>query len=138
MGKLQKVWAQIQTLQMKPLDFILILLLMMASFTPFLLLNRHQGSSALAQLRVNSQVVKTFDLRQDQTYTYKSQDGDINEIEVKGGKIAIVFANCGDQICVRKGFIDKTGQTIVCLPHRLVIEVLNSDKKDDGRRIIDY
>lgn len=138
MGKLQKVWAQIQTLQMKPLDFILILLLMMASFTPFLLLNHHQGSSALAQLRVNSQVVKTFDLRQDQTYTYKSQDGDINEIEVKDGKIAIVFANCGDQICVRKGFIDKTGQTIVCLPHRLVIEVLNSDKKDDGRRIIDY
>ena len=136
-GKLQNILTSIKTLRMKPLDFILVICLMVASFTPFLLLGGVHGTSRQAQLRVNSQVIKTFDLTKDQTYTYQDADGDINKIEVRDGRIAIVYANCGDQICVRKGFINQTGQTIVCLPHKLVIEVMPSGN-DDENRIIDY
>ena len=136
-GKLQNILTSIKTLRMKPLDFILVICLMVASFTPFLLLGGEHGTSRQAQLRVKSQVIKTFDLTKDQTYTYQDADGDINKIEVRDGRIAIVYANCGDQICVRKGFINQTGQTIVCLPHKLVIEVMPSGN-DDENRIIDY
>lgn len=136
-GKLQNILTSIKTLRMKPLDFILVICLMVASFTPFLLLGGEHCTSRQAQLRVNSQVIKTFDLTKDQTYTYQDADGDINKIEVRDGRIAIVYANCGDQICVRKGFINQTGQTIVCLPHKLVIEVMPSGN-DDENRIIDY
>ena len=137
-GKLQNILTSIKALRMKPLDFILVICLMVASFMPFLLLGGAKGSSHQAQLRVNSQVIKSFDLKKDQTYTYQDTDGDINKIEVRDGRIAIVYANCGDQICVRKGFINKTGQTIVCLPHKLVIEVMPSGDDDTGNRIIDY
>lgn len=138
MQQLDKSIVLLKSLQMKPLDWLLIVCLMAVSFSPYLLLNRQQTSGHLAQLRVSSQVIKTFDLSKNQTYTYKDKDGDINKIEVRDGKIAIVYANCGDQICVRKGFIDKTGQTIVCLPHQLVIEVISSNETPDGNRIIDY
>ncbi|GAX47605.1 NusG domain II-containing protein [Pseudolactococcus reticulitermitis] len=138
-GKLKNVLTAIKALRMKPLDFILVMCLMLASFTPFLLLGGKQGISHQAQLRVNSQVVKNFDLTKNQTYTYQDADGEINKIEVRDGRIAIVYANCGDQVCVRKGFINQTGQTIVCLPHKLVIEVMHSGNDDDnGSRIIDY
>ena len=136
-GKLQNILTLIKTLRMKPLDFILVICLMVVSFTPFLLLGSKGGTSRQAQLRVDSQVIKTFDLTKDQIYIYQDADGDLNKIEVRDGRIAIVYANCGDQICVRKGFINKTGQTIVCLPHKLVIEVMPSGD-DDGNRIIDY
>jgi hypothetical protein len=106
-GKLQNILTSIKALRIKPLDFILVICLMLASFTPFLLLGGAKGSSHQAQLRVNSQVIKSFDLKKDQTYTYQDTDGDINKIEVRDGRIAIVYANCGDQICVRKGFINK-------------------------------
>ncbi|MDR1605883.1 MAG: NusG domain II-containing protein [Streptococcaceae bacterium] len=130
---------QVKTLQMKPLDFALILILMLASFTPFFLFKGTQHHGSTAQLRVNSKVIKTFDLTKNQKYTYTEEDGDINLIEVRDGRIAIVYANCPDQICVRKGFISKTGQTIVCLPHRLVIEVMSSADDDENEdRIIDY
>lgn len=129
-------------LQMKPVDFILIILLMIASFSPFLLLKETQQPGQIAQLRVNSKVVKNFDLKKNQTYTYHdAADDDINKIEIRDGQIAIVYANCGDQICVRKGYIGKTGQTIVCLPHRLVIEIMGTtdDKNQDRKnRIVDY
>jgi hypothetical protein len=32
-------------------------------------------------------------------------------------------ADCPDGLCVKQHKIDKTGQTIVCLPHRVVIEI---------------
>lgn len=82
-GKLQNILTSIKTLRMKPLDFILVICLMVASFTPFLLLGGEHGTSRQAQLRVNSQVIKTFDLTKDQTYTYQDADGDINKIEVE-------------------------------------------------------
>lgn len=107
-GKFQYILTSIKAFQMKPLDFVLVIILMIASFTPFLLLGGKQTISHQAQLRVNSQVIKTFDLTKNQTYTYQDDGGDINKIEVRDGRIAIVYANCGDQICVRKGFINKT------------------------------
>ena len=143
MKSITGISRKVKHLQMKPVDFILIILLMIASFSPFLLLRGNQQPGQIAQLRVNSQVVKTFDLRKDQTYTYRDQaHDDINKIEVRDGQIAIVYANCGDQICVRKGYIGKTGQTIVCLPHRLVIEIMGATDDDKARdkkdRIVDY
>lgn len=35
-------------------------------------------------------------------------------------------ADCGDKTCVKTGSIKETGQSIVCLPHRLVITITDS------------
>ena len=32
-------------------------------------------------------------------------------------------ANCGDHTCIRTGAISREGETIVCLPHRMVVRV---------------
>ena len=37
-------------------------------------------------------------------------------------------ANCHDQLCVKQGRINKVGQSIVCLPNRVVITVISGDK----------
>mgnify|MGYP001716460350 CR=1 FL=1 len=46
-----------------------------------------------------------------------------NRLVIKDGKAAITEADCPDEICIKQGQISRTGQTIVCLPHKLVIEV---------------
>ena len=46
-----------------------------------------------------------------------------NRLVIKDGKAAITEADCPDAICIKQGQISRTGQTIVCLPHKLVIEV---------------
>ena len=47
-----------------------------------------------------------------------------------GITIRIKEANCGDQVCVRRGWAKENGETIVCLPHKLVIEVQGSQGGD--------
>lgn len=44
-------------------------------------------------------------------------------IEIAEGGVRMKEADCPDQICVSRGLIQKSGQSIVCLPHRLVIRL---------------
>jgi Protein of unknown function (DUF1312). len=57
------------------------------------------------------------------TFTVKTPAG-YNVIEVSTGRIRVKDADCPDKICVRTGWIDKPGEVIVCLPHKLVIQII--------------
>lgn len=46
-----------------------------------------------------------------------------NTVVINNGKAFVKSANCPDKICVSHYEISKKGQTIVCLPHKLVVEV---------------
>ncbi|MGX7131074.1 NusG domain II-containing protein [Enterococcus songbeiensis] len=117
----------IQNSRLKPWDIIIILLLIIASFTPLLIFGNQRQPSATTEavLRIDGVEKKTFRLTEGKNYTYRYEDadGDYNLIEVKGKQIRIKDANCGDQICVRRGWASENGETIVCLPHKLVIEI---------------
>ena len=41
-------------------------------------------------------------------------------------------ADCPDKVCVKTGKIKKPGQTIVCLPHRTVIEITGDNADIDA------
>lgn len=123
-------------LNLKPFDYLIVSLLVIFSFLPFVLLKNSNSaeSEVWAELRVDGKLIKKFDLNPDeaQNYRYIDDDGDYNLIEVKNQQIRIKEANCGDQICVKRGWIKKSGETIVCLPHKLVIEIKNNTESNDG------
>ena len=54
------------------------------------------------------------------------------QIEVKGRRIRVVNSDCPQHICVNMGWIKYSGQTIVCAPNKVVIEV-----KSTGSPLID-
>ena len=62
-----------------------------------------------------------------------------NKIRVEDGKAYMEEANCPDGYCEEQGKISRHTQTIVCLPHKLVVEVLESDngKKENEDEIPD-
>ena len=47
-----------------------------------------------------------------------------NRFQLKEGGIACIEADCPDGICVKTGAVSHETETIVCLPHRLVLTVL--------------
>ena len=50
-----------------------------------------------------------------------------NRVRVEHGGISVVSADCPDQTCVRMGRISGSFQTIACIPHRLVIDIVTED-----------
>ena len=77
-----------------------------------------------AEILLDGKVIKTLDLSRDASY---SPEGMEVVFEVKDGKARFVSSDCPDKICVNTGFIDKKGQTAVCLPNRLVLRIAGGD-----------
>jgi hypothetical protein len=71
----------------------------------------------------------------DEEFMIESSRG-INKVVIHDGKIGIVEANCKDEICIREGFIGEVGERIVCLPNRLVIEIIGKQKNSEEEDVI--
>ena len=78
------------------------------------------------RITVDGKEFGTYSLSQDQVIHI----GDTNVCEIKDGKVTMKKADCKDQICADHKAIEKSGETIVCLPHKVVIEIQSEDGKE--------
>ena len=44
--------------------------------------------------------------------------------EIRGGEIRMTEADCPDQICVHTGWIDQEHDMIVCMPNKVVVQIV--------------
>ena len=75
-----------------------------------------------AVITVDSEVFGQYKLSDEQDIVIKTEHGE-NMVQISNGKITVTAANCPDHYCVDHVAIDSVGETIVCLPHRMVIEI---------------
>lgn len=126
-------------------DIILIITIVLFSFLPLAVFSYYQsgnvGANAqyVAVLSVDAEEVKRVTLTGHtgtDIFEIHSDDGGQEVVEVTDGKIRVKSDNCPDQICVRTGYISKPGQTIVCLPHKFLIEIQTENGSIDDDIII--
>lgn len=55
-------------------------------------------------------------------------------VQIKGLKVRVKESDCPDKICVKTGWIDKPGQSIICLPHRIYLEIKGGEDLDASIR----
>ena len=55
-----------------------------------------------------------------------------NTLVIQDGYAYILDADCPDQQCVQQGKISRGGQSIICLPNKLVIEIEGGENTVDG------
>lgn len=65
-------------------------------------------------------------LDKDDVLVVSTSEG-TNTIQVKGGEVSVSDADCPNHDCVNQGAISRAGQQIVCLPHKLTVDI--SDKE---------
>ena len=82
---------------------------------------RPGGSGTWVVVTVDGKETARYDLSQEQTVTLG--DADYNILQISGGGAAVIEANCGDHTCVRTGQISREGESIVCLPHHLIVRI---------------
>ena len=113
----------------KKWDIILIVALLVLSWLPEGIAfvtgaNLLQGGT-VAVVQVHGSVYKEIPLSEHHgtdTFTIHTEEG-YNKVVVQDQTIGIVEADCPDKICIQEGFISKPGETTVCLPHKVMIEI---------------
>lgn len=121
------------TRRSKPTGFwvLLIAILAAACIAGILLVHTHRQTGTLVQIIRDGQVEDTFPLSKSGEYRYETADGNYNIVVVKNGQVEVTEASCPDKICVRHGPTDQTADPIVCMPNRLVVQIITPD--DDSQ-----
>lgn len=88
-------------------------------------LTRNEAGNQI-QITVDGVVYGTYSLEKNQVIEVKEEDF-YNRIRIQDGAAYMEEANCPDGYCEEQGKISGRTQTIVCLPHKLVVEVLDAD-----------
>lgn len=76
---------------------------------------------------VDGKVIATYPLDEDRVVTIDSDDDGHNRLVIKDGKAYVSSASCPDGVCTNHKPIRRDGESIVCLPNKVVITVQIGD-----------
>ena len=99
-------------------DFVIIALVLLSGILPWLARSSHRAESF--SIYVNGKKIAQIPAERD---TVLSVNGALGKVvlEVKGGRIRVVRSNCPEKICIKTGYISSAGQSIACIPNRLIV-----------------
>lgn len=123
-------------MKMKAWDKIIIVLLLVISFVPYLFLKVlliDDYDVTYARITIEGKLYKEVSLTgqiKQKELTIETEHGS-NQIVIENEKITITEADCPDGICTQTGFIGKPSQSITCLPHKLHIEIVGKLSEED-------
>lgn len=106
----------------KATDMLVIVAVLFSALIIFILALPKEDRGSKVEISVDNKVVQILPLNEDDIYEAENGYG-YNRVVVKNGQCFVEMADCRDNICVSHSPIYKVGETIVCLPHRLIAEV---------------
>lgn len=112
-------------------DIIIVIFIIVAALLLELAFVLPSKADGVAVISKDNEILKEINLSQSENITFALDNIKGYTFEVKNKKIRIANATCPDKICINMGYISKTGQTIVCIPAHLMIEIKSNTKEYD-------
>ncbi len=109
-------------------DKILIISLVIVAFSFNGVFSKYFDKGVVANtlvVKVDNEVYATYDIKDEGTYRVETEDGHYNIFTIKDGYVDVIDADCPDKLDVYQRKISKNGETIVCLPNKVVFEMQN-------------
>lgn len=97
---------------------------------------KNHNKPLTATITVDGELFKTVDLTEEEQVIEIKTDHGLNILKVHDYGIEMIEADCPDKVCLTFGFVNKSNQSIVCLPHKVLVEVegasegVNQDEAD--------
>ena len=107
------------------------IVLVIAIMILFMIALSNDKNNKKAIVYYDNEIVKEIDLtiKEKKEYTVEGYNGDV-KIVAEDGKIKVDTEKSPLHLCSKQGFIDKTYESIVCLPNKIIIKIV-SDTNDD-------
>ncbi|MBL4935238.1 NusG domain II-containing protein [Clostridium sp. YIM B02515] len=122
-------------MKLKPLDIVVIVVLLVIALgsSTAAFINSHRNfNNKYVEIEVKGKLFKKLPLdnSSNERITIDTDLGK-NVIEISNGKVRISDADCRDQICIKDGSINKPGDILVCLPHKVVVQIKGENSDTD-------
>ena len=114
-------------------DIILAAVILVIAVAGLLLMNLNKTQGDFAVVKIDGVEKYRYPLIENVTVDIVTgKEGEnINILVIKDGEAFMTEADCPDGICVAHRPIKNTGESIVCLPHKIVVEIQSKDSVDE-------
>lgn len=89
-----------------------------------------QDAGAVVEITVDGEWYGSYALDHNQTVDIIVGETKTNTLVIQNGMADMTEASCPDKLCVHQKAISRTGETIVCLPNKVVAEVKGGSPSD--------
>ena len=111
---------------------IVLLIIILAVGIPLSVLSLMAGTAGdKVQISADGEVYGIYPLDEDREIEV-TENGHTNHITIKGGQVSMSYSTCLNQVCVNTGATSETKDSIVCLPNRVVVEIISSGDGKGG------
>lgn len=116
---------------MKLGDKIIIVFFIFSIFVTYIFLPK--ASKDLVRVKVDGKVVYETNFPKDTVITKRIEsEYGFNIIEIGADYVKVVDASCKNKLDVKQGKITSANQSIICLPNRMIVEIIGSEDKLDA------
>ncbi len=116
------------------LDFIMIgavvALALMLFLLPFFTLQKGETVTVVCKKSLNSSVLYEGSLAIDKTLELENNGIKLTVI-IEGGEVYVKDSSCEDHVCVHSGRISRSGQSIICAPAGVTVNVSGGESDGD-------
>ena len=88
------------------------------------------GGDGIAAVYEGKERTAAYPLSEDIEVTLRPQGGGYNRLVIRDGEAWIEEADCPDRLCAGQGHISKTGQSLICLPHKLTVTIEGGERAE--------
>ena len=103
-------------------DIIVLVSFILVGLSVFLITLLLSPDGEYARISVDGETVAYLSLNDDAEYPVANGK---NTVVVENGRVYMREAACPDRLCVNMGKIHSVGERIVCLPNRVIVEVVD-------------
>ena len=111
-------------------DIILFcVLLLSAGISAALIFFRLSAPAGDAVITLNGSPYGTYSLDEDRRIEISGEDFH-NVVLIENGSVRMESSDCHNQVCVSHMPISRSGESIICLPHRIVVRIQGGKEAD--------
>ena len=122
-----------KTRLLKKADLVLILSVTLFSLvlSALFLIHDFRNPQPMLEVSKDGEILGVYPLDEDREFRIEGEEG-YNLCRIENGTVRIMEADCRDHSCVRSLPLTKRGGTIICLPHRVVLRIIDGSGAPDA------
>ena len=113
----------------KKQDIIIYLTVLLLAGAAYLIhTGLHSRTGSIVRISTDGELIADYPLSRDLETTIGGYSGGNLKLVISGGAAYVESSSCPDKICVKHARISHTGESIICMPNRIVIEIISDDE----------
>lgn len=103
-------------------DILLAGVLILIGVAASLWISQFDTSGSRVIIKTDGKVYGSYSISENRTVTVK-QGKKTNTVRIHDGEVSVTHASCHNQVCVKHKAIHTTGESIICLPNKMVVQI---------------